>query len=276
MKIKKIKNIFLTKRSKCRYLNSRAGTTLVELVAVVAILAVISSTGIGAMFNMTKICRVGQNISFTQQNFELFNSQIMAYMNTASSFGVKFSQTSMLYDSSNYKYAPLSGYQDAQNCTSDNLVTYFIAASPTEKDTIELLKMDKSKSDGYTYDHAKIISKLSGIEKIEFTLVELDYGIGESRALVKYTIYSTSGYKISSGMVMDNYNYLSPSTFISDSPEGTDNKITIYCSDKSQAQAINDFSSTYSDVVDPTSSTFNPKYNVFSFNTTNRQEVDIF
>ena len=66
-----------------KYAKSKAGTTLIELIAVIAILAITSSSCLSAMFAMVDVSKRGQQISESQRICALLGEQFLLYGNTA-------------------------------------------------------------------------------------------------------------------------------------------------------------------------------------------------
>ena len=181
-----------------RYAKSKAGTTLVELVAVIAILAITSGSCVGAMFAMVDVAKRGQQVSESQRICALLGEQFLLYGNTAS-FAQSYTSAPSLtaYDPTTNP----AGFMDANNGRGE-YNEFFVSASTTKDCTIQFQRFDSTLSP-YGMDN---ITTIDNIKKIDFTVDELalpDTSKGKKYVL-EYTITTSYDYEISGGVVLNN------------------------------------------------------------------------
>ena len=212
-----------------RYAKSKAGSTLIELIAVIAILAITSSSCLSAMFAMVDVAKRGQQISESQRICALLGEQFSLYGNTAKEMQNYNSTTFPGY------HAYPSGFMDATNGYGD-YVDYFVSASSTQDSTIVFSRFDTTNPSGYG---EKSITTIDGVKEISFEVSSFEcYDAPGStpgatpstvdKFILRYTITTIYDYTITGGVVMNNV----------DSPIGTFTNVTI--TTKTDTIAAND------------------------------------
>ena len=204
-----------------RYAKSKAGTTLVELIAVIAILAITSSSCLSAMFAMVDVSKRGQQISESQRICALLGEQFLLYGNTASY--VDSYATLPTLKAYNETSEP-NGFMDAQNTSGSygDKCDYFIQASKTQNSTIEFSRFDTTLPGGHGL---KTITSIDGVKQIDFTVSPLYYYDNPSNAthtktkyVLRYTILTIYDYEITGGVVLNNTvegDAISPFSYVS-------------------------------------------------------------
>ena len=196
-KLKLIKRLF----SKRTY-KAKAGATLIELMAVVCILAITSTTCIGGMFAMADVAKRGQDLSFCERTSDMLSKQLSIYGNTAS-------------DVMDYATMPdldVSAFMDVEHGVGDKN-DYFIYADPSVDYRLILAKYDKST----TTPALKTISTIDNVKSIKFNFRKLNMS-AETKYILQYTITTVGQniwdkatdkrveYTVSSGVVLNNTN----------------------------------------------------------------------
>lgn len=175
---------------------SKKGTTLIELVATIAILGIVSSISLGALYSMADIAKAGQKVSVSQRVCTLFSKQLSLYGRNASN--IDFYSTmpsSEKYD----EHSNPNGFMNKDQSCGDK-IDYFIAAGSAEN-SIDFLMFDSS----VTPCRYKVITTVDKIKSIEFTVKRLnlpDYSI--KKYMLSYSITTTENYEISGGVILNN------------------------------------------------------------------------
>ncbi len=208
-KIESLKKHFSKKSVK-----SKVGATLVELVAVVCILAITSMTCVSGMFAMADVAKRGQELSYCERTSDTISKQLSIYGNTSSYVQVYSSTPTPV----GYNSDPMNGFMDYDNHSSDpalpygNQNDYFLYADPNIEYRLILAKFDSTTSP-YSY---KPILEIDNVKSIKFDLKKLN--TEESKYILQYTVTTvgktiwnkaTSArieYTMSSGVVLNNTN----------------------------------------------------------------------
>ncbi|MCQ2514167.1 MAG: type II secretion system GspH family protein [Ruminococcus sp.] len=185
-----------------RYLKSKCGTTLVELVCTITILGIVSSASLGAMFGMTSVAKNGQKISVAERSCALLTEQLSIYGNTANR--VKLIETPSDIDWTPYDDAHHGGLSDGTVNTNQNYVDYFISASQDEPNTILLQKVKYTGGVGSLVT----VSKIENIEYIQFYVSNFEVKVNNTdtvnKYVLNYSIKTTTNYEIDGGVVLNN------------------------------------------------------------------------
>lgn len=188
-----------------RYVKSKAGTTLIELIAVIAILAITSSSCLSAMFSMVQVSERGQQISEAQRICALLGEQFSLYGNTACQL-----ESYVALPALKAYPAHANGFMDAQNTSADHgdYCDYFIRPSQTQNSTIEFSRFDTTMPGGYGL---KKITTIEGVKEIVFDVVPLHYfdnyvtpAHTKTKYILKYKIITVYNYEITGGVVLNN------------------------------------------------------------------------
>ena len=140
MKTKNIKK-YLSKRS----IKAKAGATLVELVAVVCILAIMSTTCISGMFAMADVAKRGYDLSYCERTSDMISKQLSVYGNSGSDVqGYVNMPTVSAYN----KTSNPGGFMDAENPSGGygNKNDYFLYADPNVEYRLILARFDTTTS----------------------------------------------------------------------------------------------------------------------------------
>ena len=187
---------FLTKyfsRSSGRFGKSRAGATLIELVAAIAILGIVSSTCLAGMFALTKLAKRGQDISEAQRMCALIGEQFAVYGNTASDLKSYSTMPTM----TKYSVTNTSGFMDCDHGIGDNIDMFIY--SPKEG-TIAFSAYNA------VTNSLDTITTVDNISKIEFSVFKLN-GVSD-KFVLEYTItakcLNSDDYAITSAVVLNN------------------------------------------------------------------------
>lgn len=185
-----------------RTYKAKAGATLIELMAVVCILAITSTTCISGMFAMADVAKRGQDLSFCERTCDMLSKQLAIYGNTAS-------------DVKDYATIPdldISVFMDVEHGVGDKN-DYFIYADPTVDYRLILAKYDKSTAT----PALKTISTIDNVKSIKFNFRKLNMS-AETKYILQYTITTVGQniwdkatdkrveYTVSSGVVLNNTN----------------------------------------------------------------------
>ena len=208
-KLKLIKRLF----SKRTY-KAKAGATLIELMAVVCILAITSSTCIGGMFAMADVAKRGQDLSFCERTSDMLSKQLSIYGNTASYVqGYSDKPTPATYEAA---HTP-DGFMDFENSVGDKN-DFFLYADPTVDYRLIFAKYDST-----THSY-KEMSKIDNVKSISFKVQELEmYPVASptdklKKFVLQYNITTVGTnvwdkatdkrveYTVSSGVVLNNSN----------------------------------------------------------------------
>lgn len=218
-KLKLIKRLF----SKRTY-KAKAGATLIELMAVVCILAITSSTCIGGMFAMADVAKRGQDLSFCERTSDMLSKQLSLYGNTASYVqGYSDKPTPATYEAA---HTP-DGFMDVENSVGDKN-DFFLYADPTVDYRLIFAKYDST-----THSY-KEMSKIDNVKSISFKVQELET---EAKKFVLQYNITTVGtnvwdkatdkrveYTVSSGVVLNNSNNTVTIPALSDDANTIDTK----------------------------------------------------
>lgn len=221
MKTKNIKK-YLSKRS----IKAKAGATLVELVAVVCILAIASSTCIGGMFAMADVAKRGQDLSYCERTSDMISRQLSVYGNSGS-------------DVQGYENKPdpsaYGGFMDVENPSGGHgdKNDYFLYADPNVEYRLILARFDTTTSPF----QFKTVTTIDNVKSITFNVKKLHMNTSaEDRYILQYTVTTVGTniwdqatdkrveYTMSSGVVLNNTN---KSTSITELTPGTNDTITM-------------------------------------------------
>lgn len=229
----KIKKHFSKKSVK-----SKIGATLIELVAVVCILAITSTTCISGMFAMADIAKRGQDLSYCERTSDMFAKQLSLYGHSASDVMSYESTPTLKY----YHYPNTDGFMDAEvsyttTDQSGNVDTkypfskdltndYFLYADPNENYKVVLAKftITPKSNDPTVVQSMELVPVLTldNVKSIKLTLKKLSaYG---DKYVLQYTLTTVGTnvwdkstdkrvtYEVSSGVVLNNSNSLTSSS----------------------------------------------------------------
>ncbi|MEE1061116.1 MAG: type II secretion system protein [Ruminococcus sp.] len=189
-----------------RYLKSKSGSTLIELIAVVIILAITSSSCLSAMFSMVDVSKRGQQVSEAQRICALLGQQFSLYGNTACELESYVALPAL----KGYDPSTDSGFMDAQNPSGNfgDYCDYFIRPSQTQNSTIEFSRFDTTMPGGYGLNK---ITTIEGVDEIIFDVVPLNYFDDytnpthtKRKYVLKYKIITVYNYEITGGVVLNN------------------------------------------------------------------------
>lgn len=208
----KIKKHFSKKSVK-----SKIGATLIELVAVVCILAITSTTCISGMFAMADIAKRGQDLSFCERTSDNFAKVLSLYAHSGS-------------DVEGYSSKPpmdITKFQNSEKGLGNN-IDYFLYADPNVNYRVILAKF--TVSDGNTTPDLETFLTFDNVKSITFNLKKLSskgnkYVLQYTLTTVGTNVWDKSTdkrvtYEVSSGVVLNNTD---STTTIS---LGSDNTIT--------------------------------------------------
>ena len=146
---------------------TKKGSTLVELICTIAILAIVSTICLSSLYSLSSIAEKGQNISVAQRSCSLFSEQFAVY--------AKNSPYIQLYNS-----MPVDFYGYNSAAPSPNITDLMDADVPTMGDYDEFLIYEGSqpntivfaKFNGgikpFTPNSFEVINKIDNIKSIEF------------------------------------------------------------------------------------------------------------
>ena len=190
-----MKRIFTKRiqRFAVRHSKSKKGSTLIELVATIAILGIVSSISLSALYAMANIAKNGEKISVSQRTSALLSEQFLVYGNTATAIETYTSIPTLIkYDELNCP----DGFMDADaDPPVGDKNDYFISADG--KGNILFQKFDFSTS-SYSL---KTITTVDKVKSIVFRNKTLNIN---NKHLLEYTITTTDDYEITSGVVLNN------------------------------------------------------------------------
>lgn len=208
---------FMKKHFSKRTYKAKAGATLIELMAVVCILAITSTTCIAGMFAMADVAKRGQDLSYCERTSDMLSKQLAIYGNTASYVeGYAGMPTLTAYDSTSNP----GGFMDIENPTTTygDKNDYFLFADASTDYRLILARFDTSTSP-YTL---KEVTTIDNVKSIKFNVKKLNLPT-ESKYILQYTA-TTLGtnvwdkatdkrveYTVSSGVVLNNTNSSTPS-----------------------------------------------------------------
>lgn len=206
MKTKNIKK-YLSKRS----IKAKAGATLVELVAVVCILAIISTTCISGMFAMADVAKRGYDLSYCERTSDMISKQLSVYGNSGSDVQgyVNMPTVSVYNETSN-----TGGFMDAENPSggSGNKNDYFLYADPNVEYRLILARFDATSPPKF-----KTVTTIDNVKSITFNVQKLNMS-PERKYILQYTVTTVGTniwdqatkkrveYTMSSGVVLNNTN----------------------------------------------------------------------
>lgn len=220
MKTKNIKK-YLSKRS----IKAKAGATLVELVAVVCILAIMSTTCISGMFAMADVAKRGYDLSYCERTSDMISKQLSVYGNSGSDVqGYVNMPTVSAYN----KTSNPGGFMDAENPSGGygNKNDYFLYADPNVEYRLILARFDTTTSP-YQF---KTVTTIDNVKSITFNVQKLNMS-AERKYILQYTVTTVGTniwdqatkkrveYTMSSGVVLNNTN---DSTSITELTSGND------------------------------------------------------
>lgn len=208
----KIKKHFSKKSVK-----SKIGATLIELVAVVCILAITSTTCISGMFAMADIAKRGQDLSYCERTSDNFAKVLSLYAHSGSNVEGYSSKPPM----------DIREFQNSEKGLGDN-IDYFLYADPNVNYRVILAKF--TVSDGNTSADLETFLTFDNVKSITFNLKKLSskgnkYVLQYTLTTVGTNVWDKSTdkrvtYEVSSGVVLNNTD---STTTIS---LGSDNTIT--------------------------------------------------
>lgn len=258
-----IKQYFEMLRHPAKRVKQKSGATLVELIAVVTILAIVASACVSAMFGMVSVANKGKKLSAAEHTCSILNDEFSIYGNTATDIECYTATPALTaYSASIYP----GGFKDGTALTDLYYIDYFISAAADEK-TIEFKKFVASPSGNSLVS----VTKVDNIDSITFNVKTLQIdgaGIGY-KYLFEYKIntsdynsvesktQTTFQYEIESGVVLNNTNSSSGITAFSD--------FAVYTKG----------SAGYNDGTDPTVSGPVNSNNVIRIRTTNRDLINM-
>lgn len=196
-------------------IKSKRGTTLVELVATVAILAIVASLSFEAMHMAAEEYRRAETISEAERSISLLQDNLNMYAKNATSIefvdnsgesylDIEEAIRTYIYNSSLPGEIPM---QDAENNASDEYIDLFLYRSGDFTYTIGKYVQSEYEPDP--------IVEISNIKEINFSLKQLtssfSNGATDASYLFDYAIVSPTGfemlysekYAVSSGEVLD-------------------------------------------------------------------------
>lgn len=210
------------KRLKKSVRNKR-GTTLIEMVATVAILAIIASLSFEAMFMATEEFRRVESISQAERSISLFQDNLNLHTKNAikiefiDNHAASYSASDTIYDAmSKYMYnrgKPGSDpLQDAENKSGDKYIDLFIYRSDDFTYTIGKYQYGKGATE------FKKILEVDNIKEINFSIKDLKSSfkdVSTRSFLLDYAVVSPTNFEmlaadkssVSSGDVIDKSNY---------------------------------------------------------------------
>lgn len=208
--IKKLKKHFSKKTVK-----SKVGATLTELIAVVCILSIVSTTCISGLFAMADVAKRGQDLSLCERTSDMVSKQLSIYGNTANYVDSYNSKPTLEAYS---ETARPNGFMDADNGVG-NKNDYFLYADASNNYRLILAKFDATPgSSGYQLN---TIVSIDNVKSIKFDLKQLN--TDETKYILQYTVTTVGSnvwnkatdkrveYTISSGVVLNNTNNSTPS-----------------------------------------------------------------
>lgn len=187
-----MKHIFTKKiqRFAVRHSKSKKGSTLIELVATIAILGIVSSISISALHAMANIAKNGEKISVAQRTCALLSDQFLTYSKSATQI-LKYTEMpdlTIYNDPHN-----LDGFMDADaSPPAGDKNDYFISSDGNGN--ILFQKFDSATCS------LKTITSIDNVKSIVFHVKALS--IADKR-LLEYTITTTDDYEITSGVVLN-------------------------------------------------------------------------
>lgn len=181
-----------SKRPQKNYFKRKNGSTLIELVAVIAILSIVSTTCLSGMFALTKMAKMGQNISESQRICKLLGEQIMLYACTGSDVVAYEEMPSLnIYDEASQP----GGFMDADHGTGP-LIDIFISSDQENANTILFQKYNSSNN------NLETLVSVDGIKKVDFTVDKLS--TATKKFMLRYKITTVYDYEITGGVVLNN------------------------------------------------------------------------
>lgn len=205
----------LTKRVK-----SKRGTTLIELIATVAILSIIASLSFEAMFMAAEEFRRVRAISESERSISLFQDNLNLYAKNAIDIEFVDNSADDTFLSSDTVYTALRKYidlrsyteplQDAERRTSHKYIDIFIYRSDDFKYTIGKYKLGSNLPE--------TILEVDNIKEVNFALKQLTSSFSnptKSNYLLDYAVVSPTNFEmtaadktaVASGDVIDEDNY---------------------------------------------------------------------
>lgn len=202
---------------------SKRGTTLIEMIATVAILAIVASLSFEAMFMASEEFRRVEALSEAERSISLLQDNLNMYAKNAT--GIKFVDNSggtytdiddaiqdYIYNASLPGHDPM---QDAENNPADEYIDLFLYRSGDF--TYTLGQYDQTKM---TNPQLKTIVEISNIKEINLLIKELSSSCNDASGtnyLFDYAVVSPTGFEmlyskkdtVSSGNVIDSSNYSS-------------------------------------------------------------------
>lgn len=198
---------------------SKRGTTLIEMIATVAILAIVASLSFEAMFMASEEFRRVEALSEAERSISLLQDNLNMYAKNA--IGIEFvdnSAETCTIDEAIQKYINKRGtpghdpMQDAENNPSDEYIDLFLYRSGDFTYTIGKYVRGSSEP--------KKIVEISNIKEINLSIKELNSSCNDASGtnyLFDYAVVSPTGFEmlyskkdtVSSGNVIDSSNYSS-------------------------------------------------------------------
>lgn len=190
-----------------RSFKAKAGATLIELLAVVCILAITASTCIGGMFAMADVAKRGQDLSYCERTSDMLSKQLSIYGNSASYVeGYAGIPTLTAYDNTSNP----SGFMDIENGVGDKN-DYFLFADASNDYRLILARFDTTTSPYTLYE----VSAIDNVKSIKFNVKRLNLPT-ETKYILQYTVTTVGTnvwdratdkrveYTVSSGVVLNN------------------------------------------------------------------------
>lgn len=180
-----------------KHCKSKHGSTLIELIATVAILGILSTVCLSALYSVSSLFTKVNNTSLSQRTCALVQQNLAMYANSATMCksytrstlptvrGISSNEMQDCDDPNNTTKTPVCQYND-----------YIIRAK--SDGVIEIAKFDATLSpNGFT-----TVTKLSDVKEIQFKVVQLSSSDG---FILTYKITTTTDYVIDGGTVLNNY-----------------------------------------------------------------------
>lgn len=183
---------------------SKRGATLVELIATVAILAIVASLSFQAIFIASEEYRRVTKLSECQRSISLMQENLNRYVKTAVKIELKsYSTATNINQAVNNLKAELiaagDNFQDAENNSSDTYVDYILCANvPDPVNEPDILEFRFMKYNGSTNVFDTVFS-VDNIKEMNFCLRKMNSSAavtGNSTYLLDYTMTSMTNFEI--------------------------------------------------------------------------------
>lgn len=182
---------------------SKRGATLVELIATVAILAIVASLSFQAIFIASEEYRRVTKLSECQRSISLMQENFNRYVKTAVKIELKsYSTATNINQAVNNLKAELIAagdrLQDAENNSSDTYVDYILCAYVPDPANPNILGFRLMKFNSGTNDFDNVFS-VDNIKEMNFCLRKMNSSAavtGNSTYLLDYTMTSMTNFEI--------------------------------------------------------------------------------